>query len=54
MRKGLIAEFDRLRPSDQYQIVCRVELWYRLRVKGLFLHVIPEVHGNESQPFDHW
>ena len=29
VRKGLIADFDRIRPSDQCQVVCRVELWYR-------------------------
>ena len=32
-------DFDRIRPADQCQVVCRVELWYRLRVKGVFLYV---------------
>ena len=41
VRKGLIADFDRVRPADQCQVVCRVELWYRLRVKGVFLCVTP-------------
>ena len=41
VRKGLIADFDRIRPADQCQVVCRVELWYRLRVKGVFLYVTP-------------
>ena len=41
VRKGLIADFDRIRPDDQCQVVCRVELWYRLRVKGVFLYVTP-------------
>ena len=38
VRKGLIADFDRIKPSDQCQVVCRVELWYRSRVMGVFLY----------------
>ena len=37
VRKGLKADFFyRIRPSDYCQVVCRVEKWYRLRVKGVF------------------
>ena len=28
-----MADFARRGPAHQYQVVCRVELWYRLRVK---------------------
>ena len=53
VRKGLIADFDRIRHSDQCQVVCRVELWYRSRVKGILSHAHPENHGRETQAFDH-
>ena len=36
VRKRLMADFARRGPAHQYQVVCRVELWYRLRVKGVF------------------